>query len=167
MKINCALYGVYIALALICSYLESFISLPFVTPGIKLGFTNIVILIVMYIYGVKASIIVSITRVLLVGILFGNGFTLFYSIAGAILAAVSMGIALRSGYFSEIGISIVGALAHNLGQLFVAVIVLNTFSVAYYFIVLMVSALLTGGVIGVLVNKMLPRIRKIQGRGTL
>ncbi len=165
MKGNCVLYGVYVSIALICTYLEGFISLPFVTPGIKLGLVNIVILVVMYSPGVKAAFAVSITRVLLVGLLFGNGFTILYSLSGALCALFIMAFSQKTNCFSEIGISILGAVGHNIGQLLVAMAVLNTVNVVYYFVVLLVAAIITGTSIGVLAKKIIPRIKVIQERG--
>lgn len=162
---NITLYGSYISLALICSYVESFISMPLLTPGIKLGLANIVVVVVMYLHGAKVSLYISILRVLLVGVLFGNGFSILYSLAGAILSLLAMALAKSRECFSEIGVSLVGALGHNIGQLLVAIIVLNTIHISYYFIVLMISALMTGMIIGILVQKILPRVKQIQKRG--
>lgn len=165
MKLNSALCGMYLALSLICSYIESFITLPFVTPGIKLGLTNIIIVFIIYTQGIRVATLVSVIRVLLVSSLFGNGFTIIYSIAGACVALVAMLLAKKVDCFSVVGVSIIGALGHNVGQLVVAMVLLNTTSVVYYFIVLLLSALITGTIIGVLVKQIIGRVKYIVERG--
>ena len=118
-----ALYGVFIALAMIMSYIELLIPPIFAAvPGIKLGLPNIIIIYVLYKIGFKSAFFISAVRVLLVAILFGNAMTLSYSIAGAVLSIVLMGILKRTNAFSMIGVSVAGAVMHNIAQVLVAVI---------------------------------------------
>ena len=99
---------------------------------------------------------------LLSGFLFGNYFSIIYSLAGALLSLSVMALLKRAGGFSIVGISIAGGVFHNIGQLFVAMIVVEMFSVAYYVPVLLVAGLLTGGVIGILAREILKRLAGLQ-----
>lgn len=140
------LYGLMIALAFIISYLEMLI--PINLPGLKLGLSNIVILIALYNFGVKAGFIVSLVRIALVGLTFGNLYTAIYSFAGCILSLVVMAFLKKIGFFSVIGVSMVGGTMHNLGQFFCAMLFLN-FPVSFSYIsFLIIAGTLTGAFVG-------------------
>jgi heptaprenyl diphosphate synthase len=146
-----ALYGVFIALAMIMSYIELLIPPIFAAvPGIKLGLPNIIIIYVLYKTGFKSAFFISIVRVLLVAILFGNAMTLSYSIAGAVLSIVLMGILKRTNAFSMIGVSVAGAVMHNIAQVLVAVILLESTLIGYYAIILAITGTISGVLIGVI-----------------
>lgn len=146
-----ALYGVFIALAMIMSYIELLIPPIFAAvPGIKLGLPNIIIIYVLYKIGFKSAFFISVVRVLLVAILFGNAMTLSYSIAGAVLSIVLMGILKRTNAFSMIGVSVTGAVMHNIAQVLVAVILLESTLIGYYAIILAITGTVSGVLIGVI-----------------
>lgn len=146
-----ALYGVFIALAMIMSYIELLIPPIFAAvPGIKLGLPNIIIIYVLYKIGFKSAFFISVVRVLLVAILFGNAMTLSYSIAGAVLSIVLMGILKRTNAFSMIGVSVAGAVMHNIAQVLVAVILLESTLIGYYAIILAITGTVSGVLIGVI-----------------
>lgn len=142
-------YGMLIALAFIFSYLESQIPYMFGIPGMKLGLANIVVLIALYLLGTKSAFVLSIIRVLLASLTFGNMSMFWFSVAGATLSFLVMAIMKRLKGFSMVGVSVAGGVAHNIGQIVVAMIVLSE-AMLYYLIVLIIGGTVTGAVIGVI-----------------
>ncbi|MGN0435144.1 MAG: Gx transporter family protein [Wujia sp.] len=145
-----AICGVLIALSLVLSYLESFLPVFTAVPGIKLGLANIVTIISLYRLGIKPTVMISLGRILLAGILFGNPMVIIYSLAGAAFSILVMCVVRVIGFFSVSGVSICGAVAHNLGQLIVAAIVLENANIMYYMAVLAISGTVAGVIIGIL-----------------
>lgn len=148
----------FTALALIFSYVETLIPISFGIPGVKLGLANLIIVIALFKLKLKETYLLSVVRILLSGFLFGNYFSIIYSLAGALLSLSVMALLKRAGGFSIIGISIAGGVFHNIGQLFVAMAVVEMFQAAYYVPVLLVAGLLTGCLIGILAQEMLKRL---------
>jgi len=159
VKNRVAYFGVFTALALIFSYVETLIPINFGIPGVKLGLANLVIVIALKLTEVY---LLSVVRVLLSGFIFGNYFSIIYSLAGGLLSLTVMALLKKSKGFSVMGISVAGGVFHNVGQLIVAMLVVETFSVGYYFSVLLVAGLITGLVIGIVSAEMLKRIKNIQ-----
>lgn len=162
MKNRVAYFGVFTALALIFSYVETLIPIQFGIPGVKLGLANLIIVIALYKLKLRESYVLSVVRVLLAGFLFGNYFSIIYSLAGGLLSLTVMTYLKHRGDFSVIGVSIAGGVFHNVGQLVVAMAVVETFHVAYYMPVLLVAGLVTGFLIGILSDNMLKRLVNIQ-----
>ena len=161
MKNRVAYFGVFTALALMFSYIETMIPIQFGVPGIKLGFANIMIVIMLYKSSAKEALLLSIVRIMLSGFLFGNLSSIIYSIAGGVLSLEIMTLLKKQGGFSVIGVSVAGGVSHNVGQLIVAMLVVETYQVGYYFPVLLVAGVLTGLGIGVVSQEVLKRIRNI------
>ena len=161
MKNRVAYFGVFTALALMFSYIETMIPIQFGVPGIKLGFANIMIVIMLYKSSAKEALLLSIVRIMLSGFLFGNLSSILYSIAGGVLSLGIMTLLKKQGGFSVIGVSVAGGVSHNVGQLIVAMLVVETYQVGYYFPVLLVADVLTGLGIGVVSQEVLKRIRNI------
>lgn len=161
MKNRVAYFGVFTALALMFSYIETMIPIQFGVPGIKLGFANIMIVIMLYKSSAKEALLLSIVRIMLSGFLFGNLSSILYSIAGGVLSLEIMTLLKKQGGFSVIGVSVSGGVSHNVGQLIVAMLVVETYQVGYYFPVLLVAGVLTGLGIGVVSQEVLKRIRNI------
>lgn len=157
MKNRTAYFGVFTALALILSYVETLIPISFGVPGIKLGLANLVIVIVLYTYGGREALLLSVTRILLSGFLFGSLSMIFYSLAGGVLSLAVMVFLRRLGGFSVQGISMAGGVFHNIGQLLLTMVVVETYQVGYYVPVLLISGLVTGMVIGVISGEVLKR----------
>ena len=154
-----AILGITASLALLLSYVEFLLPPLFVAvPGIKLGLPNVAILFVLYYMGVREAIGVSLVRVLLSAILFGNAMTLAYSLAGAALSLLVMALLKRWGVLSPVGVSVAGAVSHNVGQTIVAVLLLDTPQIAYYMIVLTLTGVVTGAFVGLLGGFILRRI---------
>lgn len=162
LKTKVAYLGVFTALALIFSYVETLIPIHLGVPGVKLGLANLIIVVALYKMSIKEAYILSIVRVVLSGFIFANLFSILYSLAGGILSLTVMTILKKREKFSIVGISMAGGVFHNVGQLIMAAIVLESLSIIYYLPVLLVSGVLTGFLIGILSNEMLKRIRKIQ-----
>lgn len=153
-----AMCGVFIALALVLSYLESLVPLNFAVPGVKLGLANLVTIVALYMLGLKPAILISIGRIILSGILFGNVTVIIYSLAGAGLSIVVMCIVRKIKIFSVTGISICGAIAHNIGQIAVAAFVMENANILYYMLILCITGAIAGTLIGVLASVVLRNI---------
>ena len=162
MKNRVAYFGVFTALALMFSYIETMIPIQFGVPGIKLGLANIMIVIMLYKSSAREALLLSIVRIMLSGFLFGNLSSILYSIAGGVLSLGIMTLLKKQGGFSVIGVSVAGGVSHNVGQLIVAMLVVETYQVGYYFPVLLVAGVLTGLGIGVASQEVLKRIRNIR-----
>ena len=152
----------FTALALIFSYVETLIPVNLGIPGVKLGLANLIIVVALYKMRLSEAYLLSVVRVLLAGFIFGNYLSIIYSLAGGLLSLTVMALLKKWGGFSLQGISIAGGVFHNIGQLIVAAVVVETFSVTYYFPVLLVAGLLTGLVIGIVAEMMLKRLENIQ-----
>ncbi len=162
MKKRTAWFGVFTALALIFSYVETLVPVIVGIPGIKLGLANLVIVIVLYKMDVKTAALLSVVRVLLAGFLFGNLFSILYSLSGGVFSLFVMAFLRRTNWFSLIGVSIAGGVCHNIGQLVVAAIVVETFSVTYYIPYLLLAGMVTGMAIGFTADKMLEHLKTIK-----
>lgn len=160
MKKKVGFLGVFLALALICSYVESLIPFYFGVPGMKLGLTNIVILLLLYYSGTKEAFAISISRVLLAGFMFGNAFSILYSLAGGLLSLLIMALLKKTKRFHMITISVCGGIFHNLGQIMVAVFVVENAYLFAYFPLLFVGGAVTGLLIGLIANEIYKRIKK-------
>lgn len=161
MRSRVAHFGVYTALALIFSYVETLIPINFGIPGVKLGLANLIIVVALYKMSLKEAYILSIVRVVLSGFIFANLFSIIYSLAGGLLSLTVMALLKKTNQFSVLGISMAGGVFHNVGQLIMAIIVLESFNIAYYFPVLMISGVITGLLIGIISNEMLKRLHKL------
>lgn len=143
-----AFLGLAIALAMIFSFVESQIPALVAMPGVKVGLPNLVMVFLLYRAGWKETVIVSIIRIFLTSLLFGNLQVLTFSIAGAVLSLTGMILLKKSGWFSCITVSIVGGLLHNIGQIIAACLWTQTAQIAFYLPVLLVSGTIAGTVIG-------------------
>ncbi|MDR0851997.1 MAG: Gx transporter family protein [Clostridiales Family XIII bacterium] len=142
------LCAVLTAVALVLSYLESLIPLPVPVPGVKLGFANIAVLSALYLLGGRGAFAVNIIRILLAGLMFTGFSAMLYALAGGILGVLVMILLKRTGLFSVFGVSVGGATAHIAGQLSLAVLVTHTVSIFMLLPALLISAVLSGLLIG-------------------
>lgn len=154
------LLSLFCALAMIMSYLESLIPLP-LPFGIKVGLPNIIIVFILYRVGAVSAFAVSIVRVILVSLLFGNALSLLYSLAGAVLSLTLMIILKSIKSFSTVGVSVIGGIAHNAGQIIVASIVMDTAQISYYLPILAIAGTVAGVLVGIAGNLLITKIRKI------
>ena len=144
-----AFLGIAASLAMLLSYVEFLLPPLFVAvPGIKLGLPNVVAIYLLYSVGAKSALIVSLVRVSLSSLLFGNMMTFAYSLTGALLSLLVMLLLKKTGLLSPVGVSVAGGVTHNLGQILVAMVLLETPQIAYYMIVLTVTGVISGTFIG-------------------
>lgn len=149
------------ALAMIFGYVEALIPIGFGIPGVKLGLANIVIVIALYILPNYQVFVIQLMRIVLVSFLFGNMSMMLYSLVGGMLSLLVMCYLKRMDIFSVTGVSIAGGVSHNIGQLVVAVLVVQNLKIAFYFPALMIAGLVTGCVIGMLACRIKSVIEKI------
>lgn len=158
-----ALYGMMVALAFTFSYLESLIPFDFAIPGVKLGLANLVVVVALYIMKPGEAFSIAIIRILLSGLTFGNVYSLAYSLCGGILSFIVM-LLVKKTKLSVIGVSMLGGICHNIGQIIVAAIVMGTARIAYYLPVLLVAGLITGLLLGVISKLVIDRFEKIKNK---
>ena len=156
-----ACLGLFIALAFVLSYVEFLLPLNIGIPGAKVGLANLVVMVALYTLGKKDAALLSFVRVVLVGLTFGNLAMLLYSLTGAILSFLAMLIAKRTKLFSITGVSVLGGVFHNVGQIIVAMLVLETGSLLYYLPFLIVIGTISGVVIGLLSGMITARVGRL------
>ena len=154
--------SLYVAMALILSYIESLIPQPLPIPGAKIGLPNIITLVSLLTLGWPLTLLVVIARIFLSGFLFGGGFSIVYSLGGGLLSLLVMSLLLHffKNRISIILISVFGAITHNLGQVIVAAIVVQTTSLLLYFLFLMLLAIPTGLFIGITARELMRLLNK-------
>lgn len=156
-----AFAGVSIALAMVLAYIEVIIPPLFpAIPGIKMGLPNIVIVFLLYRRGPAFAAIVSLLRILLVSILFGNAMALMYSLAGGILSLLVMTLLRKLNILSAVGVSVAGGVTHNVGQILMAMLLLNTSELGYYLVILTVTGTISGILIGLCGAALIKRVPK-------
>ncbi len=143
-----AFYGLMTALAMVLSYLESLLP-PLGIPGAKIGLPNIVTVVGLYTVGYKATAAISLLRIVLTGLTFGNPSMMIYSFFGWVLSMAVMLITKRTGLFSPVGVSICGGITHNIGQLICASLVMESTAVFAYFPALLPAGIIAGALIGI------------------
>ncbi|PKM59577.1 MAG: trans-hexaprenyltranstransferase [Firmicutes bacterium HGW-Firmicutes-4] len=154
--------SLYVAMALILSYIESLIPLPLPIPGAKIGLPNIITLVSLLTLGWPLTLLVVIARIFLSGFLFGGGFSIVYSLGGGLLSLLVMSLLIHflKDKISIVLISVFGAISHNLGQVIVAAIVVQTTSLLLYFLFLMLLAIPTGLFIGITARELMRLLNK-------
>lgn len=179
--------GLLLSMALILSYVESLIPFSFGIPGIKLGLPNLIVLLLLYdgaendsadtgdrfgrrpvkifTKGEREALLVNGMRIVLSGFLFSNLYAILYALAGAVFSFSAMYFGRRIHLFSMIGVSVLGGVFHNVGQLLMAMAVVETFAVAYYVPFLLVAGTVTGALLGFLGMELLPYLRRIGREG--
>lgn len=160
-----AMMALMIALALVFSYVEALIPINFGVPGIKLGLANLAIVAALYLMGAKYALVISVARIILSGFLFGNMASIIYSLAGGLLSLGVMVLLKRTKKLSIVPVSVCGGIFHNIGQLIVAMLVVENASLAFYLPALLIAGFLTGLLIGIVSQAVLPRIRKAYRAG--
>ena len=157
-----AFIGLSIALAMILSFVESQIPALVAIPGIKVGLPNLVMVFLLYRVGAKETVMVSIIRILLMAMLFGNIQTLAFSIAGAVLSLTGMILLKKTNLFSCVAVSVVGGILHNVGQIIAACFWTQTAQIVYYLPVLLISGTLAGTIIGIVAGLLVKRLEKVR-----
>ena len=127
-----ALMAMMIALAMIFSYVETMIPINFGIPGVKLGLANLVIVAAIYLFGGKQAFLISIVRIFLSGFMFGNLASIMYSLAGGLLSLAVMLLLKKTDKLSILAVSVMGGICHNIGQLIVAMLVVENLKLIFY-----------------------------------
>ena len=170
--------GFFLALALILADVESLIPFSFGIPGIKLGLPNLIVVLLLYRDGteqsnvmderkldeVREALLVNGLRIILSGFLFSNLYTILYALAGAVCSFVAMLLGRRLKCFSMIGVSVLGGVFHNIGQIIVAMLVVETVYVGYYIPYLIVAGTVTGAVLGFIAMELVPYLYRQSDR---
>ena len=154
------LLAMMITFAIVLSYIESKIPAFVAVPGVKIGLANIVVIFVLYKLGIKEAIVISGVRVFIISMLFGNPVSMIYSIAGAILSLAVMFILKKLTPLKEVAVSVVGGVMHNVGQIAVASVILDTNVVVYYLPFLILSGTIAGIAVGVAAAVLVKRINR-------
>ncbi len=158
-----AVFGFLLAAAILLGYVEMLIPIQIPIQGVKLGLANAAVLLVLYLFGPGPAFLLSLLRILLSGFLFSNMAAMIYSLAGGMLSLIVMCAVKRTDLFSVVGVSILGAVSHNGGQLVIAMLVLQSRSLVYYIPVLLAAGIVTGMLIGIVVKELLPRFAFLNG----
>ena len=154
--------GMLVALAMVLGFVETLIPINLGIPGMKLGLANIVVVIALFLFDVKTAVVVSILRIILIAMTFGNMSMMFYSIAGASLSLLSMIAVSKIKSFSLISVSIVGGIMHNVGQIICAAFVVRTNGVFTYLPVLIIAGLVSGALVGIVAGLISVRLTNVK-----
>lgn len=152
-----AFLGIMTALSLCLSFVESLLPAFVAIPGVKIGLANLVVVFVLYKLDFKKALLISLLRVLLSCVLFSNFLALIYSLSGALVSLVVMALLKKTQLFSTIAVSVSGGVFHNVAQVVVACLILNTSAIKYYIPVLLISGILSGALIGFIAALLLNR----------
>lgn len=153
-----AFIGLFSAFAIIISYIESLIPIHIGIPGIKPGFANIVIILVLYALDLKSAAIINLIRITVIGIMFGTVLSVSFSIAGAALSLFVMVFVKKIKGVSMIGVSVCGGVAHNVGQIAAAAVMTTVYAIMYYVPFLIIGGVITGIIVGVSANIIYTRV---------
>ncbi len=154
------LSALLVALAMIFSYVEVLIPFNFGIPGVKLGLANLVVLVALYLLDTKQAFMISLVRIVLVAFTFGSIAAMLYSLAGGLLSFVIMALLRKIKGFSIMGVSVAGGVGHNIGQILVAMAVVENMNLIFYLPVLMIAGVVTGLLIGFVSGLIIPAVRK-------
>ena len=161
MSKKVAMAGMFTALAMICSYVEVLIPINLGIPGMKLGLANLVVVVTLYTMGAPMAFAVSMIRIVLVSATFGSLSAMLYSLAGGLLSFAGMILLKKIPNFSMVGVSVAGGLLHNMGQLIVAMAVVENIHLVSYLPPLMIAGTVTGMLIGIISGQVVPRIKHV------
>lgn len=153
-------YGVLVTLALVASYVETLIPISLGVPGAKIGLANLITIVALFLMGWKDAFAISIIRIVLAGFLFGNLFAIFYSLAGALLSLLTM-MFLKKLEFGTVAVSCAGGVAHNIGQISFAALLVENSRLFYYLPVLLIAGVLAGIVIGIIGGELIKRLKGV------
>ena len=148
------------SVAMILSYVESLIPPLAAVPGVKIGLSNIATVFALYTLGIPSAVAVSLVRVILSSLLFGSAASFIYSLSGAALALLFMSLFKRVPLFSSVGVSVVGGVFHNAGQIIAACLVLSSSAISVYLAPLVVSGTLAGILVGLASGMLISRTAK-------
>ncbi|HPG42224.1 MAG TPA: Gx transporter family protein [Acholeplasmataceae bacterium] len=146
----------FLAIAIVLNIIES--AIPVIpVPGAKLGFANVVTLIVLYVYSFKDSSIITLSRVFLVALLTGKllGPVFYMSFAGSVLAMLAMGLFKKSNFFGILGVSVLGSVFHCIGQVIGGYFVIGSTAIILYLPIMLFLSIPAGVVTGLIAQRFL------------
>ena len=153
-----SVYGLITAVAIVLSWLESQIPPFFPVPGMKIGLTNIMVIIALYKMGSGSAMAVNVLRIVIVSFLFGGPSALLYSLSGGMLSTLVMIFLKWTGKFKTVTVSIAGGIFHNVGQILIAMLMMNTTGILWYLAVLWFTGAASGALIGILASLIVKRL---------
>lgn len=156
-----AYIGLFSAFAIIISYIEALIPINIGIPGIKLGLPNVVIVMAIYLMDNKSGLIINLIRIIVVGMLFGNAFSILFSISGAVVSFIAMILLKKTKIFSILGVSVCGGVMHNVAQVLIAGFITDTYGINYYMPFMIIGGIITGVLIGILAMFVYNRCKNI------
>lgn len=160
-----ALSGILTALMLVFGFIERQFPLPVPVPGIKLGLANSVLLYALYMMDIRQTIVLMLLKALMSWLIYMNMSAMLYSLAGGVLSLAVMILIFRVKGVSVVGVSALGAVGFNIGQILMAVWVLGTPQlIVTYLPVLMVAGVLTGMLTGVIAQMVMKHLRSMKYR---
>lgn len=156
--------SILVAQALVLYIIEGVLPVPFIVPGAKLGLSNIITVVTLYIFGFKETFIVLFVRILMSSMFGGSISALIYSISGGFLSLISMHILMKllKSKISTVGVSITGGVFHNIGQVVAAVIIIENVNIIVYFPALLVGGAFTGFFVGLTAEYLIKHIGKLK-----
>ena len=157
-----ALSGLLVALMLVLGYVESLIPVAAGIPGIKLGLSNGVLIFAVYMLGIPTAFVLMVLKVVLSGLMFGGVSAMMYAFAGGLLSMIFMSLFSRMKGVHVVVVSMVGGVMHNVGQVGLAMVMLNTPKLLYYMAILMVVGLACGALTGVCADSVMKHLKKIK-----
>lgn len=156
-----AFTGMFVALAFVLSFLESLLPISLGIPGVKMGLANLVVMVTLFTIGPLEAFGVSMVRIILGGFTFGSLASMTYALAGGLLSYLVMILLKKTNVLSARGVSIAGGVAHNIGQIIVAILVVENSKLLFYLPVLIFSGTVTGCLIGISAEGMIRRMQKV------
>ncbi len=152
-----SIIAMLLAMAIVVSVLESFI--PMFIPGFKLGLANVITLIMLYEFRSSEAFLVQILRIVIVGLLRGTFLSPIFimSLSGGLLSFLLMWIFSKIKLFTSIGVSVIGAVTHSIGQIIAAIFIIGTDAIIYYFPFIGLLSLGSGILSGVIAYTYLKR----------
>jgi heptaprenyl diphosphate synthase len=159
-----ALTGLLAAFSIILSYIEYLLPINIVIPGIKPGIANVAIVVALYILDYKKAIIIDVIKLIVIGILFGNAFSIMFSVAGALLSLLVMIVVKKIKIFTILAVSVCGGVFHNVGQLIVAIFIMKSTIIVSYLPFLIIGGVLAGIIVGIIsaaVTRIMMKANKI------
>ena len=160
-----ALSGLLTSLMLVFGFIERQFPLPVPVPGIKLGLANSVLLYSLYMLGIRQSFVLMLLKALMSWLIYMNLSAMLYSFAGGVLSLTAMILISRMKGVSVIGVSALGAVFFNVGQILVAVLMLNTPQLLVtYLPILMISGVVTGVLTGIVAQMVMKHLKTIGGK---
>ena len=157
-----ALCGILLALMLVLGLVESMIPVGGGIPGIKLGLSNSVLIFAVYMLDIPTAYVLMALKVTLASMMYA-GFGAFpYALAGGVLSVTAMALFSRVRGMHPVTVSMVGGVMHNVGQVVMAMVMLNTARLMYYLAILMLVGLGTGALTGICAHQVMRHWKRIR-----